>query len=163
MHGITNTWTSCTPVQSHLLLLRSCTQGTHIFQSLVASCWQWVSATSRACLCTAPSDGTRRAQMHHDPIVHPQETVLWCNIHSLVVLWASQWFCSPPGHKTKQDFISPAALVLITYLEVKIDDVNGDDSFSGIVLQSTCEESLWEEETRDPKHLNVSEARQWYK
>lgn len=38
------------------------------------------------------------------------------------------------------------------YLKVKSDDVNGDDGLPGIVLQSSCEESLREEEPRDPEH-----------
>lgn len=41
-------------------------------------------------------------------------------------------------------------------LEVKGDDINGDNSPSGIVLQCSCEESLREEETRDPEHRRNS-------
>ena len=41
-------------------------------------------------------------------------------------------------------------------LEVKRNDINGDDGPSGIVLQCACEESLGKEETRDPEHRRNS-------
>ena len=38
------------------------------------------------------------------------------------------------------------------YLEVESDGVDRDDCLAGKVLQSACEEGLWEEEPRDPEH-----------
>lgn len=37
------------------------------------------------------------------------------------------------------------------YLKSKIDGINRDDGFPGIVLQSSSQESLWEEESWDPE------------
>lgn len=39
------------------------------------------------------------------------------------------------------------------YLEVPGDGVNGDDLLSGKVLKRSCQESLREEESGDPVHL----------
>lgn len=41
--------------------------------------------------------------------------------------------------------------LIVAYSKVKADDVNGDDSSSGIVLQCSSEEGLWEKEARDPE------------
>lgn len=44
------------------------------------------------------------------------------------------------------------SLSLLSHLEVKGDDVNGDNCLPGKVLQSAGEECLREEEPGDPEH-----------
>ena len=41
---------------------------------------------------------------------------------------------------------------ILSHLEVKGDDVNGDNCLPGKVLQSASEEGLREEKPRDPEH-----------
>ena len=48
-------------------------------------------------------------------------------------------------------------LISVTaYLEVKRDHINRDWRRSGVVLKSSCEETLREEKSRDPKHLEIN-------
>ena len=37
-------------------------------------------------------------------------------------------------------------------LGLKVQFINGNDMLSSVVLQNTCEEGLWEEESTDPEH-----------